>query len=69
MYSLSLLYFLCELIHIYFGSGNLSLYKNTIYMTMYLNVPINYLRNINCKFVIRFDYYDNLLKRMRNLNN
>ena len=38
-------------------------------MTMYLNVPINNLSNVNCKFVMRFDYHDNLLKRMRNSNN
>ena len=30
---------------------------------MYLNMPIN------CTFIMRFDYHDNLLKRMRNLNN
>ena len=29
---------------------------------MYLNVSINYLSNMNCKFVMRFDYHDNLLK-------
>ena len=34
-------------------------------MIMYLNVFINYLSNINCKFVMRFGYHDNLLKRMR----
>ena len=38
-------------------------------MTMYLNVPINYLSDINCKFMMRFDYHDILLKIMRNLNN
>ena len=38
-------------------------------MIMYLNISINYLNNINCKFVIRFGYYENLLKRMRNSNN
>ena len=32
---------------------------------MYLNVPFNYLSNINSKYVIRFYYYDNHLKRMR----
>ena len=37
-------------------------------MIMYLNVSINYLSNINCKFVMRFGYHDNLL-RMRNSNN
>ena len=34
-------------------------------MAMYLNVPFNHLSNINCNYVISFDYYDNLLKRMR----
>ena len=29
---------------------------------MYLNVSINYSSNLNCKFVMRFDYHDNLLK-------
>ena len=38
-------------------------------MAMYLNMSINYLSNINCKFVMRFDYHDSLFKRMRNLNN
>ena len=38
-------------------------------MTMHLNVSINYLSNINCKFVMKFGYHDNLLKRMRNSNN
>ena len=46
-----------------------NLYKNTIYMIMYLNVYINYLSYINCKFVMKFDCPNNLLKRMRNLNN
>ena len=32
-------------------------------MALYLNVPIN------CKFVMRFDYHGNLLKRMKILNN
>ena len=32
---------------------------------MYLNVSINYLSNINCKYVMRFDYHDNFFKRMR----
>ena len=54
-----------ELIIRLFESENLSLYQNTIYMATYLNVPINYLSNINCNYVISFDYYDNLLKRMR----
>ena len=36
-------------------------------MIMYLNVSINYLSNINCKFVMRFGYHDNLL-RIRNSN-
>ena len=49
--------------------GRNSLYQNTIYMIMYLNVFINYLNNINCKFVMRFGYHDNLLKGMRNSNN
>ena len=30
-------------------------------MAKYLNMPINY------KFMMRFDYHDNLLKKMRNL--
>ena len=38
-------------------------------MAMYLNVFITYLSNINCNFVMSFDYYDNFPKRMRNLNN
>ena len=37
-------------------------------MAMYLNVSINYLSNINCKFVMKFNYHDNFLKKMRNLN-
>ena len=56
--------YIFELIFKYFGSENLSLYQNTIYMSMYLNVPFNYLSKINSKFVIRFDYHDNLFKRM-----
>ena len=36
---------------------------------MYLNGSINYLSNINYKFVMRFGYHDNVLKRMRNSNN
>ena len=36
---------------------------------MYLNVYINCLSNINYKFVRRFSYHDNLLKRMKNSNN
>ena len=52
-----------------FRSENLSLYQNTIYMIMYSNVSINYLNNINCKFVMRFGYHDNLFKRMKNSNN
>ena len=52
-----------------FRSENLSLYQNTIYTIMYSNVSINYLNNINCKFVMRFGYHDNLLKRMKNSNN
>ena len=66
--SLPLITLICsffELIIRLFESENLSLYQNTIYMAMYLNVPINYLSNINCNYVISFDYYDNLLKRMR----
>ena len=34
-------------------------------MIMYLYVSINYLSNSNWKFVMRFGYHDNLLKRMR----
>ena len=37
----------------------------SIYMSMYLNVSFNYLSNINSKFVMRFDYHDNFLNRMR----
>ena len=33
-------------------------------MSMYLNMPFNYFSNINSKFVMRFDYHDNLLKKM-----
>ena len=29
---------------------------------------MNYLSNINCYYKISFDYYDNLLKWMRNFN-
>ena len=36
-------------------------------IAMYLNVPFNYLSNINSKYVMRFDYYDNLLKSMRRI--
>ena len=35
---------------------------------MNLNVPINYLNNINCNYVISFDYHDDLLKRKKILN-
>ena len=45
----------------------MSLYQNTIYMAIYLNVHINYLRNINYDYGISFDYHDNLLKTMKNL--
>ena len=38
-------------------------------MALYLNVSINYLSNINFKFVMRFDYHDILLKIMKILNN
>ena len=38
-------------------------------MTMQLNVFIIYLSNINCTYLVKFDYYDNLFKRMRDLNN
>ena len=34
-------------------------------MAMYLNVPINHLSNINCNYVMSFDYHNNLLKKMR----
>ena len=44
-----------------------TLYQNTIFMAVYLNVPINYLSNFSGNYVISFDYHDNLLKRMRNL--
>ena len=36
-------------------------------MTIYSNLPINYLSNINCKFIMRFDYHDNGFMRMKNL--
>ena len=39
--------------------------QNTMYIAMYLNVPINHLSNINYNYVISFDYHDNLLKRIR----
>ena len=38
-------------------------------MAMYLNVPINYFSNINCNYALSFNYYVNLFKKMRNLNN
>ena len=38
-------------------------------MTMYLNVHINYLNNINYNYVINFDYHDNLFKKMKNFHN
>ena len=34
-------------------------------MAMYLNVLINHLSNINCNYVMSFDYRGNLLKKMR----
>ena len=34
-------------------------------MIMYLNLSINYLSNINRKFVMKFGYHDNFLKKMR----
>ena len=49
----------------FFRSENLSLYQNIIYMIVYLN----YLSNTNRKFVMRFVYHNNFLKRMRNSNN
>ena len=57
--SIPLIVFIFELIFKYFRSD----------MIMYLNVFINYLSNINCKFVIRFGYHDNLLKKMIYSNN
>ena len=30
---------------------------------------INYLSTIHCNYMISFDYHDNLLKRIKNLNN
>ena len=33
-------------------------------MSMYLDVVFNYLSNINSKFVMRFDYHNNLFKKM-----
>ena len=36
-------------------------------MAIYLNISINCLSNINCNYMINFDYHDNLLKRIRNL--
>ena len=32
-------------------------------------MSIDYLSNINCKFIMKFDYHDNLFKKLRNLNN
>ena len=37
-------------------------------MTTNLNMPINYLNNINCHYAISFDYHDNLLERKKILN-
>ena len=33
-------------------------------MSMYLKMPFNYFSNINSKFVMRFDYHNNLFKKM-----
>ena len=33
-------------------------------MSMYLDVVFNYLSNINSKYVMRFDYHENVLKKM-----
>ena len=38
-------------------------------MTMQLNVFIIYLSNINCTYLVKFDYYYNIFKKMRYLNN
>ena len=32
-------------------------------------IAINYLSNIHCNYMISFNYHDNLLKRIKNLNN
>ena len=67
-YGLDTVVFITKHCFSYFRSDNLILYQNTIYNSLYLKVSFNYLSNINSKFMIRFDYHDNLLKRMRNLN-
>lgn len=38
-------------------------------MSMYFNMFITYLSNINCNCVMSIDYHDNFSKRMRNLYN
>ena len=40
---IALVEFWFELIFSFFGNRNLSLYQNTIYMAMNLNMPTNYL--------------------------
>ena len=35
---------------------------------MDLNVPINYLNNVNCNYVIIFYYHDIIIERMKILN-
>ena len=63
--SLPLITLVCsffELIIHLFESENLSLYK---IQSTWLCIPINHLSKINCNYVISFDYYDNLLERIR----
>ena len=52
-YSFCLIFFFLTILS-YFGCGNLNLYQNTI---LYLNVPVNYLSNRKCTFVMSFDYH------------
>jgi len=33
---------------------------------VWVESTINYLSNINCNYMLSFDYHDNLLNRMRN---
>ena len=49
-----------ELIFSHFESENLNLYQNII-LAMYLNMSTGYLSNIECIFVMSFDYHDNIL--------
>ena len=52
-----------------------SLRSNSVYLLkngkiqVQIESTINYLSNINCNYMISFSYHNNLLKKMRNLNN